>query len=193
MKSRLPERINALACELPDEWQERLASGDDSACRAIVELQAQRCLAHARRYWPSLPAPDIRFDLKGCSAGQAHFGHRALRFNCIMLAAQPRAFIEEVVPHEMAHWVDVLGVVSKGKPHGPVWRWLMVHLYGRQPRVTHHFDTTISTPTPWHYGCHCTEGHWLTVRRHRRIERGYAYRCRRCGQQLRLLGCEPKA
>lgn len=193
MKSLLPHDVETLACELPEEWQEALISGNDVHCQKVLTLQVRRCLQHARRYWPSLPEPLVQFDLKGRSAGQAHYGRRALRFNRMLLQAQPLAFIEEVVPHEIAHWVDMYGVMSKGKPHGPVWRWLMVQLYGRLPKVTHHFDTTRSSPAPWHYGCRCPEGHWLTAHRHRRIERGYAYRCRRCGHQLHFLGCEPKA
>ena len=192
MKGHLPEHVEALSCSLSSAWCTLPLEGRD-ACQRAVAQQVARCLNHARRYWPALPEPEVRCDLKGRSAGQAHFGHRALRFNMELLMAQPQAFIEDVVPHEVAHWVDVYGVAVKGKPHGPVWRWLMVHLYGRMPRVTHHFDTSATTPTPWHYGCQCEKGHWLTVHRHRRIERGYAYRCRRCGHQLRLLGCEPKA
>lgn len=193
MKSLLPERVDMLSCALLQEWQQALSSGDEGALKTTVEQQVERCIAHAQRYWPSLPKPEVRFDLKGRSAGQAHFGHGALRFNWVLLKAQPHAFIEDVVPHEVAHWVDAYGVASKGKPHGPVWRWLIVHLYGRRPSVTHRFDTAVSSPAPWHYGCHCPEGHRLTVHRHRRIARGYIYRCRRCGQQLRLLGCEPEA
>lgn len=193
MKSLLPQHVDTLSCALPQDWQQALSSGDKSVFKALIEQQVERCLAHARRYWPTLPTPQVWFDLKGRSAGQAHFGRGALRFNLVLLKMQPHEFIEDVVPHEMAHWIDVYGIASKGKPHGPVWRWLMVQLYGRTPRVTHRFDTTISSPAPWHYGCHCPKGHWLTAHRHRRIERGYAYRCRHCGQQLRLLGCEPEA
>lgn len=193
MESRLPSHVETLVCELPDKWQKTLTSEDDTCCSEVLLMQVNRCLQHARRYWPSLPEPLVQFDLRGRSAGQAHYGRRALRFNQLLLQAQPVAFIEDVVPHEVAHWIDRYGVVSKGKPHGPVWRWLMVQLYGRPPKVTHRFDTACSSLSPWHYGCQCPEGHWLTTHRHRRIERGYAYQCRRCGDQLRLLGCEPKA
>lgn len=166
-----------------------LASLTATQRATLVQVQVMRCLAHARLYWPDVPEPGVWCDLRGKSAGQAHFVRKGVRFNPVMLEEQPRQFIESVVPHEMAHWVVAhLGV--REAPHGPVWRKLMQGLYGCTPRVTHRFDTSRASPAPYRYGCACAE-HRFSAHRHRRVERGARYQCRRCREYLSYLGCDP--
>lgn len=158
----------------------------------LIEIQVARCLAHAQRYWPAIAPPKVWCDLRGKSAGQAHLGRGGVRFNPILLAEQPRPFIESVVPHEMAHWIVFQTLIQREPPHGPTWRHIMRAVYGCVPHVTHRFDITRASPTPYRYGCQCRE-HRLSERRHRRVLRGGAYRCAHCRTRLSYLDCDRPA
>ncbi|WP_245599011.1 SprT-like domain-containing protein [Halotalea alkalilenta] len=167
-----------------------LAGLDSAALIALVERQVAHCVEHARKHFPRLPSPLVWCDLRGKSAGQAHFGRGGVRFNPILLADQPRAFLNEVVAHEVAHWVVHHVVRRRVAPHGVEWRTVMVGLYGLPPRTTHRFDTSRSSPAPYLYLCECRGAdlqpriHRFSERRHRFALRGGRYRCRSCGAWL---------
>lgn len=156
--------------------------------RAAVERAEQaweRCL----EVYPQLPRPGIWFDLKGASAGQAHLGRGGLRFNLILLSENRSAFFDEVIPHEMAHWlVFHLRDGQRLKPHGREWQSVMRNLFGLVPQVTHRFNTQKAQPAPYRYQCGCRT-HQLTARRHGLVKKGRGYRCRHCQQMLVYTSC----
>ncbi|MEC4768367.1 SprT-like domain-containing protein [Halomonas sp. CUBES01] len=150
------------------------------AARERADLAWQRC----REVYPGLPRPGIWFDLKGASAGQAHLGRGGLRFNPVLMSENRRAFFDEVIPHEMAHWlVFHLENGPRLKPHGREWQAVMRDLFGLAPRVTHRFDIARAQPAPYRYQCGCRQ-HQLTARRHALVVKGRRYRCRHCAQTL---------
>lgn len=145
-----------------------------------VEQALQRCC----EVYPTLPAPKVWFDLRGASAGQAHLGRGGLRFNPVLLSDNRCAFFEDVIPHEMAHWlVFHLANGPHLKPHGREWQRVMRDLFGLAPRVTHRFDIKRSQSRPYHYRCRC-QTHYFTARRHALVLKGRHYRCRDCDQRL---------
>ncbi|WP_245587927.1 SprT-like domain-containing protein [Carnimonas nigrificans] len=169
---------------------------------AEVERQVGRCMAHAQRWFPRLPDPKVWGDLRGKSAGQAHFGRGGVRFNKVLLSEQPRIFINEVVPHEIAHWVVYHGISARVAPHGKEWRRVMVVMFGLPPAVTHRFDTSVASPAPYLYGCGCRDEygqlrlHGFSLRRHNGVGKGRRYLCKRCRQSLyfiRKAGIEDEA
>lgn len=168
--------------------------GDDfpagDASQARLRACVARCLRIAQRHYPMLPAPGVWCDLRGRSAGQAHYGRGGLRFNMTLYAEQPDTFLNEVVPHEMAHWVVHHVVPGRVRPHGVEWQQVMVRVFDRSPSVTHRFDTSRASPAPYRYACDCRH-HYFTRRRHHNERRGSRYRCRHCGAVLRLEGRTP--
>lgn len=157
------------------------APGDTSQAR--LEARVHQCLQTARQHYPALPVPGLWFDLRGRSAGQAHYGRGGLRFNMTLYAEQPDAFLHETVPHEMAHWVVHHVFPGRVRPHGWQWQRIMTEVFGLPPRVTHCFDVTRSSPAPYLYQCRCRI-HRFTKRRHLNERRGSRYRCRHCGDLL---------
>lgn len=137
----------------------------------------------------SLPAIEIRFDLRGRAAGQARFGRHApwvVRYNPHLLAANPRRFIAETVPHEVAHLAAFARHGNAIRPHGPEWQAIMRTL-GAEPRRCHDFDVS-TAPTRrirrYAYHCDCRD-HELSSIRHNRVLSGQTYLCRSCAQPLR--------
>lgn len=149
------------------------------AARVRVEQAWQRCC----EVCPTLPMPNVLFNLRGASAGQAHLG-RGLRFNPVLLRENRAAFFEEIIPHEMAHWlVFHLDNGPRLKPHGREWKTVMLDLFGLAPNVTHQFDIQQAQPAPYRYQCGC-QFHRFTSRRHALVANGRRYRCRHCAKTL---------
>ncbi|WP_083651606.1 SprT-like domain-containing protein [Vreelandella massiliensis] len=156
------------------------------AAKARVDQAWQRC----REVYPALPPPKVWFDLKGASAGQAHLGRGGLRFNPVLLSENRAAFFDQVIPHEMAHWlVFHLQDGPRLKPHGREWQAVMRDLFGLSPDVTHRFDIKRAQRAPYRYACACRE-HAFTAKRHALACGGRHYRCRQCAQTLVYSGCE---
>ncbi|TVM04739.1 SprT-like domain-containing protein [Vreelandella aquamarina] len=187
------------ALPLPAWPENQLDEMNDSELYQAARERVMQALQRCREVYPALPCPQVWFDLKGASAGQAHLGRGGLRFNPVLLVDNRQAFFEEVIPHEMAHWlVFHLQDGPRLKPHGREWQQVMVSLFGLPPRVTHRFDIGKAQPRPYLYQCGCRgqEGshHWFTARRHAQVRRGRRYRCRSCAQTLVYCGQElPKS
>jgi SprT protein len=135
--------------------------------------------------------PEIRFDLTGKSAGMVIFGPGSrcvIRYNAPLLLRYGQRFIDETVPHEVAHIVARRRFGQRIKPHGSEWRQIMAFFQVPAHRC-HSFDTTHSTRRRmryYEYRCACRK-HRLSAIRHNRMNSGErTYQCRFCGNQLVL-------
>lgn len=148
--------------------------------------QARKILgSNARR----LPVPEVRFDLRGRSAGQAVFARGSrrchIRLNAQLLISHPNEMLDETVPHEVAHVAIYCLYGRKAKPHGSEWKALM-QAFGVDAAACHTLPTEPTRQLRrYRYICGCDEPAWLTSIRHRRAHSGTEYRCRRCGKTLR--------
>lgn len=101
----------------------------------------------------------------------------------MLLLENVDAFIEEVVPHELAHLL-VWKHFGRKAPHGKEWKWMMESVLNVPARRTHQFALQSVRRNTFPYHCQCQQ-HQLTVRRHNRVVRGEAvYRCVHCGEPL---------
>lgn len=162
---------------------------------ALQEQVTEACQTHLNRaerfFGKSLPVPRLRFDIRGRTAGQYRSGRTKaespeLRFNPTLMTQEPKAFLAEVVPHEVAHLVAYTVYGQRIKPHGLEWQSVMRDVYGLEPRVTHTFDVPDSGRMKHVYVCGC-EGrtHRLSSIRHKRIvSHTSQYTCRYCRQFL---------
>ncbi|WP_458525560.1 SprT family zinc-dependent metalloprotease [Onishia taeanensis] len=175
---------------LPAPAPRDLETLDATALEACLHRRVEAAWQLCREVHPSLPRPRVWLDLRGKSAGQAHFGRGGLRFNAQLFGENRQAFLVEVVPHEMAHWlVWHLEEGPRLRPHGREWQTVMRGLFGLEPSTTHRFDVARASPAPYRYACGCRE-HFFSLRRHRRVARGQAYRCRQCAETLVYQGAE---
>ncbi|WP_148253496.1 SprT family zinc-dependent metalloprotease [Aidingimonas lacisalsi] len=173
-------KISALSTPSRDS----LAALDDTALQACLRAQVDAAMRVCRDVYPELPEPRVWFDLRGKSAGQAHFGRGGLRFNLTLYRDNRYTFLAEIVPHEVAHWlVHHLDEGPYVRPHGHEWQTVMRDLFGLQPRTTHNFDVSAASPAPYRYRCGCRD-HFFTARRHALARRGNRYYCRQCSQEL---------
>ena len=169
----------------------REVAGDpdvDALGRARAETA--RWIARAAERWPTAAGPvGVSFALRGRAAGEACGRTGTIRYNPELLARYGTDFLEEIVPHEVAHVVVARAFPGRRRPHGPEWRGVMA-FFGVPARACHAFETTPARRVgriP--YRCSCPEPHLLTPRAHRRIRRGFAtYHCRRCLDTLVWTG-----
>ncbi len=151
--------------------------------------RTHRLLQLARTYFGiDIAEPNIRFDLRGKTAGQVRIrdGKVCLvRYNLGLLHRYPEDFVRATVPHETAHLVTLRLFGTGAKPHGPEWRTVM-RLFGAEPMRCHDYDVEglqARRVRRFRYRCGC-RSHQLTSIRHNRVLDGQIYLCRSCGRPL---------
>ena len=104
-----------------------------------VEKKVLECNALAKKLWGiEVDMPEIRYDLKRLVAGMAQsrrtpegFVHR-LRVHPVFLVENEKDYIQETIPHEMAHiYCAVLHPSTptrRVESHGKEWKEIMVRL-----------------------------------------------------------------
>ncbi len=158
-----------------------------SSLQSQVIAKVEQCIQHAnQRLNKRLRIPTVSFRQRGKIAGSARLQAWEVRFNPILLEENPQAFLDEVVPHEIAHLVT-FKLFGKVRPHGREWQIMMTEVFGIPARTTHSFDVSSVQGDTYRYRCNCSE-HQLTVRRHNKVQRKQAtYHCRRCQQPLQAV------
>lgn len=174
-----------------------------SAC----QLKIAQALDQAEQFLGcKLPKPSLDFSLRGKTAGQMCAYSRLsrtdykIRLNMPLAQAYLPLFIEEVIPHEIAHLVVMhcwgIKKTNKIKPHGPEWRSIMTRCFQLEP-VIHHTMELKTHNKPKRkmqtiaYECACQD-HALSQIRHKRALQGTNYHCVRCKQKLQLKYNENK-
>ncbi|OAT34803.1 SprT family protein [Proteus myxofaciens ATCC 19692] len=133
------------------------------------------------------PEPTLLYNQRGTIAGSAYYANWEIRINPTLLIENKQNFIDEVIPHELAHLL-VNKHFGRVAPHGKEWKWMMETVLQVSAKRTHHFDISNVCAKTFSYACLCEEIHQLTIRRHNKIQRGETqYRCRHCQAILQLI------
>lgn len=118
--------------------------------RKKVEDMARGCFEIAmKHYGIPMDYPEIRYDIKSWTGGLAYRDRNLIRLNLILLIENEKHYIENVVPHEVAHMI-VNECFKAGKfklaegkkrhmPHGKEWKEVMSVLKVAAD-VKHHYD-----------------------------------------------------
>ncbi len=129
------------------------------------------------------PLPEVQFTVRGKVAGKAYLNQWQIRLNPTLLIENTKEFVEQVVPHELAHLV-VYHQFGRVKPHGKEWQYVMSKVFDLLPETRHSFDVSSVQGQTFSYLCQCRE-HQLTIRRHNKILRNQTqYHCTLCGSKL---------
>ncbi len=115
-------------------------------------------------------------------------GWKAMKFVSILplLLENSEAFIEEVVPHELAHLL-VWKHFGRIAPHGKEWKWMMESVLARSRPPYASVRTAIRAPQHLPLPLQVPE-HQLTVRRHNR--RQFVAKPSSLCSLRRTAGCE---
>lgn len=146
---------------------------------AWIREKVDACYDMAEAYFAcDFPRPISNLKQKGKAAGTAHLQKNELRFNAYMFHQNQEKFLNEVVPHEVAHLLVYHLYGGRVKPHGKEWQFIMREVFHRPAARTHNFDVPEAKQL-FPYRCQC-QVHQLTIRRHNKIKQGTQYLCRQC-------------
>lgn len=133
---------------------------------------------------------ELAFDLKGYSTiGQCRQqgrGRYLIRLHQELCEHYGQRYLDDVIPHELAHALVMERYGRKAKPHGQEWKNTLRLLEGRsisrKERPTYTLLHTKRTRLKRHaYRCPCGKQHLLSSIRHNRIVRKtHLYRCLTC-------------
>nr|WP_150539388.1 SprT family zinc-dependent metalloprotease [Actinobacillus vicugnae] len=149
-----------------------------------VQRQLKRNLEQANHYFnKGFTPPTVSYAVRGEKAGVAYLQRNEIRFNPVLLAENKQAFIQQVVPHELAH-ILVYQQFGRVQPHGKEWKMMMEQVLGVPAETYHCFDTRNVIGQQFAYQCGC-QTHYLSIRRHNAIVRHQRrYICKQCKQTL---------
>lgn len=151
-----------------------------------IEAQVNCCFDKADAFFGvRFKRSHSSFKQRGKAAGTAHLYKNELRFNHFMFEQNPDAFLNTVVPHEVAHIIVFQIYAANAKPHGKEWQAVMKKVFGLLPDRTHTFDVP-PLKNAYSYYCLC-QTHEFSQRRHNRVLKGVEYRCKKCGAPLSPL------
>jgi SprT protein len=166
----------------PDDLEHR--------AREAIRYWLQHAVVLAARHGAGLPAmPRLAFDLRGLNAGEFVADHRryggpCIRLNRELLQRYPGHMLEQVIPHEVAHYLVWALCRRRTRPHGREWRAVMRH-FGKPPEVSHRMDVRPARRVhklPFACGCGAHQ-HYSAIILKRHLA-GTRYYCRRCKERL---------
>lgn len=152
-----------------------------------VQRQLTQSLALANRHFNcEFAVPKISYSVRGVKAGVAYLQQWEIRLNPTLLLENQHSFIQQVVPHELAHLI-VYQQYGRVRPHGKEWQFVMEQVLGVRAETYHNFCTQSVRGKTFSYQCQC-QTHQLSIRRHNKIQQQSAvYFCRKCQTALRYL------
>ncbi|CDG18836.1 SprT family zinc-dependent metalloprotease [Xenorhabdus doucetiae] len=154
--------------------------------QAVMRTLRQKLTQASYFLQQKFPEPQITYQQRGTIAGSARLQEWEIRLNPILLIENQQTFIDEVIPHELAH---LLAYHQFGKvaPHGKEWCFIMETIFEVPAKRTHPFSVHSVRSQIFIYYCRCQQ-HELTIRQHNKVLRGkICYICRQCGEKLTLL------
>ncbi|PHM74425.1 SprT family zinc-dependent metalloprotease [Xenorhabdus kozodoii] len=155
--------------------------------QAVMHTMQRRLTQASNFLQQRFPEPHITYQQRGTIAGSARLQDWEIRLNPVLLIENQQAFIDQVIPHELAH---LLAYHQFGKvaPHGKEWRFIMEMIFEVPANRTHQFSVNSVRSKIFIYYCGCQQ-HELTIRQHNKVLRGKnCYVCRQCGEKLTLSG-----
>ncbi|GAM77579.1 protein sprT [Vibrio ishigakensis] len=133
------------------------------------------------------PKPELLLNLRGKAAGQALLQKNIIKLNPVLAEENKQAFIEEVLPHELAHLITYQ-LFGRVRPHGKEWQYTMERVFKIPAKRTHSMDVQSVQGKTFEYQCGCNH-YPLSIRRHNKVVRGeMSYSCRSCGDKLVFTG-----
>lgn len=131
---------------------------------------------------------DITFSMNGrltSTAGRAFLSEGRMDFSKSLYEQNVEAFLNDTVPHELAHLIAYRVYGSNG--HDTSWKKVMMAL-GYEPTRCHSYEVQKrSSAKKYNYVCGCSgKVHEVSAQRQAWINKGKNYKCIACGTVIRL-------
>lgn len=134
-----------------------------------------------------LPYPEVEFSLRGTTAGLAYSFQNKLNFNLSIAKENKKEFLDQTVPHEVAHIVAD-NFFKRRCHHDASWRGIMLNVYGKAPERCHSYEVEhlkARKTKKFLYHCSCPSNVKVGLKVHSNISSGKKnYRCVRCSKTI---------
>lgn len=167
-----------------------------------LRLKARECIATYvqkanEQLGARMPMPTCSFDLRGKTAGKAWTARKGegaagqavlhVQLNSVLFQENVQGFLQDTIPHEVAHLVTRRLYGRAVASHGPEWQRVMRTL-GVSPERTHSYDVSNSAVASrlYRFSCACRTFE-LTPRKLRSALQGLRA-CRQCKTPLTYAG-----
>jgi predicted SprT family Zn-dependent metalloprotease len=155
--------------------------------RRQVEARCKELISLAEtKFGIIMPPVEIRFDLRGRSAGQAgrkrtlKGDHYFMRFNTDMMVGSGWEHLyKDTIPHELAHVICFYR--ENDRAHGKWWRWTCRQLGGSGERC-HSEEIEYAKGKTWYYVTKSGAVVTLSSIRHRKVQSGVSYLFKQFGR-----------
>lgn len=146
----------------------------------------------ARRRYPTKlmewTKPTFTMDVRGTVGGKAFLHENRIALNPVLFRQNKKDFIEDTIPHEVAHLVAFM--VYRDNGHGAGWKHVMRSDFGIPPTRCHNYDVSNVkqkyTVRKALYTCECKDlTHKLSLQKHRSKTN---FLCKRCRQPIKFTG-----
>ena len=136
-------------------------------------------------YKKTFELPKIVFVDMGVIAGRANSSNNTIELSPTLLKENTESFINQTIPHEIAHIITTKVYGWRASAHGREWKSVMVRL-GKRPDRCHKYDTTSvqKVNKPYRYKCSC-QVHMVSHTVHGRMGE-QVYTCRKCKTPLKF-------
>ena len=133
-------------------------------------------------YGITVGRPVINFEVRGGDAGRASPDLFEVDFNAVLLVANEQAFMDDTIPHEVAHLIcyKLHGWIKRGRGishHGVEWKKIMRD-FGCVPSTCHNLDVSKvkRKMREFLYSCpDCEKTFPISIIRHNKMARGKTY------------------
>ena len=171
---------------------------NDNTIKQLVQDKVKSLIQQFNTDFSGAFFPEVIFTKRGKVAGCVTYTtgvDPVINFNMTLLKENLEDFLNQTIPHEVAHfvtWIKYGHQYSTGGKriiHGSDWKQMM-QFFGVKSERCHSYNTANSTVRKlkrFTYKCSC-QTHELTSIRHNKIQKGKGqYYCNKCKTQLTLV------
>lgn len=133
-----------------------------------------------------IPFVDVQYRTNMKRVAGLAYESNKIELNIQLLLANGKEFISRTVVHEAAHLITNIMFPDAKQAHGPDWRHVMRIIGATDTERTHSYDTSVALSGEYYrYACGCKDrSHTLSPLKHKRINSGQIYSCKKCKSRL---------
>jgi SprT protein len=127
----------------------------------------------------------VEFGLSNSIAGTAYTHSRRIKYNITLAKENQSDFINETIPHEVAH-ILANRYYQSNCGHKAGWKRVML-LLGKTPSRCHSYDVSNVGRKKIKYNCPCGESFYVGINLHGKIQNGSNHYCTKCKTRLKSM------